>query len=76
MSIRLTEDLYQGKRWRDRLDPVDEITDMEPFVPWFLACNPERFPYWYGRVEPRNRLLYRSIEKYLKVIEGGQAVDY
>eukprot|EP00667_Euglena_gracilis_P006414 EG_transcript_6468 len=26
-------------------------------VPWLLRCNPDRFPYWYRRPDPRNALL-------------------
>ena len=23
-------------------------------LPWYLSCNRERFPYWFGKRDPRN----------------------
>ena len=66
--LSLTEnfsDIYEGVKWKDRLDPVESVTDMEMYVPWFLACNPDRFPYWFGRREPRNKLLHEVLQKFL-----------
>ena len=37
-----------------RVDPLANCSDIDPFVPWFLACNEQRFPYWYGHPDPRN----------------------
>ena len=58
-------DIYLGRAWRSRLDPVESVEDMEMYVPWFLACNPDRFPYWFGRREPRNKLLHEVLQKFL-----------
>ncbi len=33
------------------------------FVPWFLACNPSRFPYWYGHPDPRNQALLYAMKR-------------
>ena len=41
----MSDDIYKGIKYKDRLDPIEDVDDMEMFVPWFLACNPERFPY-------------------------------
>ena len=30
------------------------------YVPWWLACNPARYPYWFGRPDPRNALLLQE----------------
>ena len=27
------------------------------YIPWWLACNPQRFPYWFGQPDPRNKEL-------------------
>ena len=27
------------------------------YIPWWLACNPQRFPYWFGQPDPRNQEL-------------------
>ena len=24
------------------------------YIPWWLQCNPERYPYWFGKPDPRN----------------------
>ncbi|OUM60414.1 glycosyltransferase family 17 protein [Piromyces sp. E2] len=48
-----------GHNWF-RLDKVkDEIRDTY-FIPWFLKCNPERFPTFYHNPDPR---LYLSKEE-------------
>ena len=31
-----------------------QVTDITPYLPWWLECNPDRFPYWWGRPDPRN----------------------
>jgi hypothetical protein len=31
-------------------------------VPWFLACNKERYPYWYGEADPRNKILLKALQ--------------
>ena len=40
--------------WREVTDTLDQSKDLEHYVPWFLACNPARFPYWFGKPDPRN----------------------
>ena len=42
---------------KNHTDPVREAGDVLKEVPWFLACNKERFPYWFGVTDPRIRLL-------------------
>ena len=42
-------------------DPVTIVTDIRPMVPWFLACNPDRYPYWYGEPDPRNKNLWAAL---------------
>ena len=67
--LSLTEnfsDIYEGVKWKDRLDSVESVTDMEMYVPWFLACNPERFPYWFGKPEPRNEVLRRVLQTFFE----------
>ena len=43
----------------DSLD--NSVDDIQPTVPWFLACNKERFPYWYGLPDPRNQEFLRAL---------------
>lgn len=33
-------------------DVWDEIKDIS-FIPWFIKCNPDRFPSFYGKKDPR-----------------------
>ena len=32
-----------------------------PDIPWFLACNKDRFPYWFGEADPRNKNLLQAL---------------
>jgi hypothetical protein len=48
---------------RARADPVDRVVDVAREVPWALACAPDRFPYWYGRPDPRNGLLAQLLAR-------------
>jgi hypothetical protein len=48
--------------WAANRDPVESATDILPRPPWWLACNPARFPYWYNRSEPRNRDLVAALQ--------------
>ena len=64
------EDSYELKKypqWRARMHdlealPADELAWL-PHVPWWLACNPRRFPYWYGKPEPRNAALLYVLQQ-------------
>ena len=60
------EDTYTlgySPRWRDMMDPLEEVYDLGVYVPWFLKCNPDRYPYWYGRPDPRNTDLSTALKK-------------
>ena len=63
------EDTYSlgySPRWKEMMDPVENVKDMEMFVPWFLKCNPGRYPYWFGRSDRRNEQLFISLKQYFK----------
>ena len=47
--------------WVSRFDPVESVTDVEPTIPWWLSCNKDRFPYWFGHREPRLKFLYQAL---------------
>ena len=76
----MSDDIYKGIKYKDRLDPIEEVDDMEMFVPWFLACNPERFPSWFGKPDPRNEVLRRALqnffENYNQTNEGWQICKF
>jgi len=43
------------------------VTDVEKYIPWWLDCNKNRYPYWYGNREPRVENLFEALmmpEKY------------
>ena len=50
------------KSWRDRRDPISSVTDVPTNLPWWLACNPTRYPYWFGRPDPRNQQLLQAMQ--------------
>ena len=31
---------------QELVTPLDSATDVLPFIPWYLGCNQQRFPYW------------------------------
>eukprot|EP00894_Picocystis_sp_ML_P001347 jgi/Pico_ML_1/51864/g2688.t1 len=33
------------------------------FLPWFLECNPWRYPYWFGHSDPRNQALLYAMKR-------------
>ena len=47
---------------QSRLDRVEDINDTEKFTPWFLECNPRRYPYWFGNLDPRNKLIFPALK--------------
>ena len=58
--------------WLENIDNITEAKDVEEYVPWFLECNPKRYPYWYGEIEPRNENLFKSlgsVRKSLQTVE-------
>ena len=62
---REQENLYNmvdKECWLANSDNINNVTDVEKFVPWFLSCNPHRCPYWIGVPDPRNKDLLISIK--------------
>ena len=55
---------YTPFNFTARVDRMDEVEDMDKFVPWFLECNPGRFPYWFGTLDPRNKDLYIGLKHF------------
>ena len=59
------DDLYnlENKRfWLNQTDPSETVTDVEKYIPWLLDCNPARYPYWFGKVDPRNKDLLHALK--------------
>ena len=48
--------------WLKRIDPVSSVTDIVSKLPWWLECNPARYPYWFGQSDPRNELLLKAMQ--------------
>ena len=48
--------------WLKASDLVSTVTDVSLYLPWWLACNPDRYPYWWGRSEPRLRQLLQAMK--------------
>ena len=32
--------------WRSEVDEIEKVDDISKQLPWFLECNPDRYPYW------------------------------
>ena len=63
---REQENLYNmvdKQCWLAQCDNMDEVLDVEKFVPWFLSCNPSRYPYWFGQADSRNEDLLKLMQK-------------
>ena len=55
--------LEYRKFWLSRIDPIAKVNDIDPYIPWWLECNKERFPYWFGEREPRLEQLFEAFQK-------------
>ena len=61
--LNYTDVVVENKRfWLNRTDPMESVTDMTAYVPWWLDCNRARYPYWYGQREPRLQQLYEALQ--------------
>ena len=63
---REQENLYNmvdKQCWLAQCDSMDKVTDVNKFIPWFLTCNPNRYPYWIGEADSRNEDLLKSMQK-------------
>ena len=49
--------------WKNNTVPLNKANDIKLYVPWFLACNPHRFPYWFGQPDPRNKDLLLAMRR-------------
>jgi len=62
--------LKERPQWRARMHDLGTLPAEErawlAHVPWWLACNPLRFPYWYGKPEPRNAALLYVLQQIAK----------
>ena len=45
-------------------DDIQEVTDVSAEVPLSLECNKERFPYWFGLSDPRNKILHHKLKDF------------
>ena len=62
LAFRL--EYVQSALYPMRVDNMANSSDIDPFVPWFLACNKQRFPYWFGRPDPRNAVLASDLRRF------------
>ena len=46
------------------LDDVNSVEDISPEVPRYLACNRQRFPYWFGQNDPRNKKILQALREF------------
>ena len=48
--------------FHNSLDNIENAHDVDPEVPYFLQCNKNRYPYWFGKTDPRN-------EDFMKILQ-------
>ena len=48
--------------WLANSENMNNVTDVEMFIPWFLSCNPHTYPYWIGEPDLRNKDLLISMK--------------
>ena len=36
--------------WKSLVDDIATVEDISKKLPWFLECNPDRFPYWWVKM--------------------------
>ena len=63
--------LYYRQMWEEILDPVEKVKDIDLVLPWFLDCNKDRFPYWFGKPDGRNVILLQKLTYLRKVLHFG-----
>jgi hypothetical protein len=61
--------MYLNPPWPDRSrfitgSAMEKVLGAAYYIPWFLQCNPERYPSWYGEVDAR-----------LQEAEGGNRIE-
>jgi len=62
--------------WAANTDPVSEAVDIDATAPWFLQCNPKRFPYWFGKPDPRNKNLVDALRRIKKSMRFSESSFY
>jgi len=58
----LLHSLANHQNWKKRTVPVSSVKDLVAELPWWLKCNPYRFPYWQGWPDPRNKQLLEAMQ--------------
>ena len=62
---------YYRQMWEEILDPVETVHDIDFELPWFLDCNRDRFPYWFGQPDGRNVILLQRMAALRKALHFG-----
>ena len=44
--------------WKSLVDKIETVEDISKKLPWFLECNPDRFPYWWVKYPQIIKLLF------------------
>ena len=64
------------EKWKSETIPLDQLSEEDRedlgYVPWFLECQPQRFPYWFGKHDGRNNGLF----KLLVALQESDTFDY
>ncbi|KAL3892741.1 MAG: hypothetical protein SGPRY_014832 [Prymnesium sp.] len=55
----------RNSKYASRFIPIHKMSPFERevvFIPWYLGCNKARFPYMFGKPDPRNEQLARVLQ--------------
>ena len=49
-------------------DALSDVEDIRLELPWFLECNPMRYPYWSNKPDPRNQIYFEKIKEFARTL--------
>ena len=47
-------------------DAISEVEDIKLELPWFLECNPQRYPYWNNKPDTRNKIYFEKFKEFAR----------
>lgn len=56
--------------WRSEVDEIDKVDDISKQLPWFLECNPDRYPYWWAFLRFKINIVMLVEKVFLQVWEA------
>ena len=63
---------YQKAIFTMHIKKIDKAPDVDVHIPWFLDCNRQRYPYWLGQADPRNKVFVEALSKKGNQVKDGE----